>query len=314
MKRNLKSLTTSLTAVLLASTIIFYACEKTKDAVMDFTEIDKVSADIADFHTYAMTKILNEVHLYEDIEGQNCIEKLNNFIEEEMLNYDFKYLNFDAGTAHFPNTYDYAMYQKICSTIEKGYDFSAFSTIENTPISNAKNMVIAMPAVTFSMATVNNRVVAPNYNLIDRKCQNIENKMSSLVTMYDDFGQLKTAYLKYVAEELKDVTTTNDYVYLRNYADVFISSFEYWIDYYKNGTKGKFKDIWNKVKEGVIVDATGAVVFGVAGAVGGAVVGSMAGGVGAGPGAAAGVVGGAITGAIGSSGMYAVDQIRRTAK
>ena len=293
-----------LATALVAGVTIFYACTKDKEeTVMNFTEIDKVSSDIADFHTYAMTKFLKEVCSNEDVVNQNTIDKLNHFIEKEVLNYDFKYLKFDASTGHLSNIYDYEMYQKICSTVAKGYDFSTFSSIKNTSTSKATAMLMPATTTTFTMATVNNVVVAPIYSLIERKCQNIENKMSSLVTTYNDFGQLKTAYLKYVTEELKDVTTTNDYTYLRCYADVYISSFEYWVNYY--GTKGWLKDTWNKVKEGVAVDAGGAV----AGAIYGAYAGAVAGGVGAAPGAAAGAASGAVVGACATSAGWAVTKV-----
>ena len=307
MKRIFKLSIALIAVVLVAGAGIFWACQKEKIEKMDFTEIDKVSSDIADFHTYAMTKILNNPHLYEDAESKNSIDKLNDFIIKEMLNYDFKYLKIEANTTPSSYIFDYSAYKEIASIVEKGYDFSKISNAVNT--TNSKSISAAARTNT-ELVVVNNTVPTPSYNLIERKCQNIENKMSSLVTIYNDFGQLQTAYLKFVAEELKDVTFINDYTYLRYYADVYISSFEYWVNYY-SGTKGKLGDIWNKVKVGVGVDAAGAIGGAIGGAVGGAVVGSLAGGVGAGPGAAVGAVGGAISCGIGASATYAITNLTR---
>ena len=302
MKKKVKLFAVLLTVVLVAGAGIFYACEKTKDSVkMDFSEIDKISAEIGEFHTYAMTKFIDEVSSSKDIVivDQNYINKLTLFFEKEMLNYDFKHLKLDDYPSNFSDIYDYSTYQKICSTIKKGYDFSVFSSIENT--SNTKATV---------MLATSSRIVTPNYILIEKKCKNIENKMESLVTINNTFKEVQTAYLKFITEELKDVTNINDYTYLRYYADVYISSFEYWVDYYsKNGAKGWLRDTWNKVKEGVAVDAGGAVAGGIYGAYTGAAAGSVVGGVGAAPGVVAGMASGAVVGACATSAGWAVTKL-----
>lgn len=114
--------------------------------------------------------------------------------------------------------------------------------------------------------------------------------------MYDSETpeEFEKEYNDYVSDVLSNVTDMNNYMCIRFYTDMYMSSFVTWITYlYGENEKSttvalawKYvksmlnehgKEIWKEVKPIVAVDAGGAV--------GGAMLGSCVGGVGAVPGA-----------------------------
>ena len=82
--------------VLVALMSIFYACTKEENdnpsKLQKFEEINRISSEMADFHTFFMKKFLTETYTKNDALDQKTVEKLVTSIETEMRNYDFKSL------------------------------------------------------------------------------------------------------------------------------------------------------------------------------------------------------------------------------
>ncbi|MDR2836388.1 MAG: hypothetical protein LBV69_09425 [Bacteroidales bacterium] len=182
--------------------------DNSKSKQISFEEIDLISSEIADFHTYAIKKYMNEIYNEKDILNDEYVRKINDYL------------------------------------------------------------------------------------LISSKCKIIDKKAYDLFLVSNSLEEYKEKYFVFVKEELSTVTTINEYMSLRFFADVYMSSFESWGEYlYSNGskalswwekTKQFAKDAWAELKPTVMAD--------VGGAAGGALVGAAVGGIGAIPGAAGGAV------------------------
>ncbi|MCL2683230.1 MAG: hypothetical protein FWE63_07105 [Bacteroidales bacterium] len=288
----MKKILFTIIAVTIATLCLFQSCNKKEvfenlpkktDKITTLGEIDKISIDVADFHTYALKKFLEEMYSENAVLDEETVVKMANFFEEEMFNYDFKYIGLDNVNVKFSEFFDYSTVKKMLSVSRAGYDISEF--ILNNP--------------KFRLADIKT-------SLIKTKSENIDNNMLFLIEKSETFEDFQQNYLDFVKEELADIRTQktfDEYLYLRIFADVYLSSFECWVEFFdtlgadsKNScctfdskneckcwwcrVKKKAKEIWKEVKPHVTADAIGAGL----GAAGGAALG----GIGAIPGALGG--------------------------
>lgn len=261
--------------------IIFAGCknetETTNDGkIAQFEEIDKISSEVAEFHTYTIKKYLKEIYSKEDIFDQKTAEKIVDFIEKEMFNYNFNYLKINNINHSFFKTFDYFTIEKLISFGNIGYDLLKLEL--NPP--NVKS------------SELNDHIANLNTLLIQTKCNNIEENILPLIEQSETFEEFQQNYLNYVKKELSNVQTIDEYQLIRIFADVFLSSIECWVEFFiTNNSKSWWGDAWNTVKETASdiwheikpyckADAAGAIV--------GAGIGVWVDGIGAGPGAVVG--------------------------
>ncbi|MDR2979847.1 MAG: glycine zipper family protein [Bacteroidales bacterium] len=291
-KRNLKLFIVLFVVALVTGTGFFCACTKDEEGLTpiqsrskelkEFEEIDKISSEMADFHTYVMKKFLEEERFGNNVLDQNAVDEIVNFIKKEMSNYDFKYIEINQESIHFLEIMDIKNIEAIISFSKNNYDFSKVEL----------NLSYAKPS------ELKDYIATLNTILIEEKCKKIEDNMLNLIGKSETFQEFKLYYLKFIENELVNVQTKNEYTYIRYFADISLSSIEYITEFLcENNSKGKFGDMlkegWNIAKPIVAADA------------GGAVIGAMAGAIGSGP----GIVAGGMTGAIGSSAGYCIGNL-----
>jgi hypothetical protein len=253
--------------VAIISGIILYSCQKDtarlkstipKIESLTFEDIDRISSEIADFHTFAMKKFLVEVYSEKDILDNNSVAKIVNFIEKEMRGYDYKYIQLDKDNLDFSEILSLENIETMISFSKNNYDFSKLQLkLSNTQSSELEKYLATL-----------------NTNVIQMKCNNIDSKVPAIIKESEDFEEFKLKYLNFVEKQLADVKTKDEYLYIRFFADVYLSSVEYVTEFlFNDNAKGKFwemvKEGWNIAKPIVAADAEGAV--------GGAMVGMVTG-------------------------------------
>jgi hypothetical protein len=205
-----------------------------------------------------------------------------NFLKKEMRNYDFKYVQLDKDNLDFSEFLSLENIKTMISASENGYDLSMLHlSLPNAQASDLKAY----------LATLNTKV-------IQTKCNNIDIKVPEIIQEAENFEEFKLNYLKFIEKELADVQTNDEYMYIRFFADVYLSSCEYVTEFlFNSNSKGKFwemvKEAWEIAKPICAADA------------GGAVMGAMA-GVAGGPG---GIVGCGMVGACGNSAYYCITNL-----
>lgn len=103
-----------------------------------------------------------------------------------------------------------------------------------------------------------------NTVLITTKYSNIDVKVPEIIEKSENFEEFRSDYLNFIEQELSDIQTKDEYMYVRFFADVYLSSIEYVTEFlFKDNSKGKFWDTvkaaWNIAKPIVAADASGAV-------------------------------------------------------
>jgi hypothetical protein len=240
-------------------------------------DIDKISSEMADFHTFTMRKFLTEIYSEKDILDDNSVEKIVNFIKQEMRDYDFKYIQLNEDNLNFSEFLNLKNIKTMISLSENGYDLSGLLNLD-LPSAQSSELKTYLASL--------------NTVAIQTKLNNIELNVPEIIGKSEDFEEFKSSYLKFVENELVDVQTHDEYMYIRIFADTYLSSFEYVTEFlFQGNSKGKFwdtvKEAWNQAKPIVAADASGAVM------------GAMLGVIGTGPGIVVGGMGGACAGSAG---------------
>ena len=247
-------------------------------------DIDAMSEEIADFHDYF-------IHLFWDSiykEGMTCdadfILAMRDIVNDKAKSYPFVFIDKNG----FGKYYDDDSFVDLCFDAMKG-DTLDLSYVEN----------------------LYGDKVDVNFALVEREANQAAAHLENLFYTSSTPEEMEAAYENYVEKRLGNMKTQQDYLCLRFYTDMYLSSFTTWCNilYGQNdGTKKSnwwksawdkakqtAKDVWKEVKPIVKADAKGAVT--------GAMVG-LAGG-------AAGVGGGAVTGACVDSAGKCIDNISR---
>jgi hypothetical protein len=278
----------SVAVIALTVFVVFSSCNKEKENTdnknqksLQIEDINEISSEIAKFHTFAMKKFLTEIYSENDILDDNSVEKMVIFFKNEMINYDFKYIKLNKDNMDFSEILSLENIETMISFSENSYDFSTL----NLNLSNANSSELAIYLATLNTA------------LIKTKCSNIDVNVPNLIINSENFEEFRLNYLDFVENELSDIQTNDEYMYIRFFADVYLSSIEYVPEFlFKDNSKGKFwdmlKEAWEIAKPIVAADASGAV----AGAMVGAVTGP-------------GIVATGMAGACGSSAGYCVGQL-----
>ena len=233
---------------------------------------------MAAFHTFFMKKFLAECE-YDVLDITTCKELIIS-IEREMLEYDFTHIVLSPDNIQFVDMLH----------LENIHTMIAFSESGNY---NFSGLHLHIPGQSPSL--LENYIATLNTRLIQEKFIRIENAFSRILYDTESFESLREMYSASVKEILSHVKTTDEYMYIRIFADMYLSSFEYITEYLlsKNPSKGKLwdtiKEAWNIAKPIVGAD------------VGGAVTGAMAGTV-SGP----GIVATGMAGACGASATYCI--------
>lgn len=154
-----------------------------------------------------------------------------------------------------------------------------------------------------------------DFSMIEKEASQCIDYLENLFYNADTPEEMENKYNEYINSKLSGLKTKMEYISLKFYTDMYLSSFTTWCNILYGGGEKMFtlkkkdkkgwlssawssvkqaaKETWKEVKPVVAADAKGAVK--------GAIVGACAGGVGAGPGAA--------YGAAGSSAGKCVEQI-----
>lgn len=266
------------------ATFMFTSCKEEKDVFVqdqsgiqsnkknyDYTyeEIDLMSQEIASFHNDAINYFLSEMYKPNDVLDKAYMLNLKKEMLEQANNYEFKYLNKEYIKDDLINDEDFLY---ICMGNENGFNFSKLDKYNEQGLYDIK-----------MIESLSNECVL---------------KLQSLLYDSETPEEFEMQYNTYVSEVLSKVTDKNNYMCIRFYADMYMSSFITWSNYLyggneevtkgsrllgsawtylKKGLKEHGKEIWNEVGDVVAIDAGGAVT--------GAMAGSAIGGVGAGPGA-----------------------------
>lgn len=271
------------------ATFMFTSCKEDKDVFVqdqseiqnskknyDYTyeEIDQISQEITTFHNDVINHFLSEMYKPNDVLDEAYILNLKKMILEQANNYEFKYLNKEYFNDNLIKDNDFLF---ICGN-DNGFNFSELDKYNEKGLYDVK--------------------------MIESLSNECALKLQSLLYDSETTEEFEMQYNTYVSEVLSKVTDKNNYMCIRFYADMYMSSFITWSNYLyggnekgakgsrlvgmawkylKNNLKEHGKEIWNQVGDVVAADAGGAVL----GAMGGVYVG----GIGAGPGAAIGATG-----------------------
>lgn len=281
--------------LIVVSLLALFSCEKeseqnsfvstkSSEYFSSTKDIDAMSEEIADFHDYF-------IHLFWDSiykEGMTCdadlILAIRDIVNDKAKTYPFVYID----KSEFEKDEDDKSFVNLCFDAMKG-DTLDLSYVEN----------------------LYGDKVDVNFALVEREANQAAAHLENLFYTSSTPEEMEAAYENYVEKRLGNMKTQQDYLCLRFYTDMYLSSFTTWCNilYGQNdGTKKSncwksawdkakqtAKDVWKEVKPIVKADAKGAVT--------GAMVG-LAGG-------AAGVGGGAVTGACVDSAGKCIDNISR---
>lgn len=272
--------------LIVVSLFALFSCEKESEQnSFEFTkssvgfsstdDIDAMSEEITDFHDYFIHFFWDNIYK----EGMTCdadfILAMQDIVNDKAKVYPFVYID----KSGFEKDDDDDSFVNLCFDAMKG-DTLNLSYVE----------------------MLYGDKVDVNFALVEREANQAAIHLENLFYTSSTPEQMEAAYEKYVEQRLGNMKTQQDYLCLRFYTDMYLSSFTTWCNilYGQNdGTKKSnwwksawdkakktAKNVWKEVKPVVKADATGAAA--------GALVGLSAAGVGAGPGAASGALGGSL--------------------
>lgn len=239
-------------------------------------EVDAVSTEICSLHDYLITSYMKNEYEEGDVVSDAYLLTIKKFILDKVASYDLKYMNKDEFSNDAISDDDFLY---ICSQLLN---------------SDTLNLL--------GFEKYNQEKIF-DFSLIENVSNLCASQMESLFYLSQTPKEFEELYYAYVEEELSKVQDINDYMCIRFYSDMYLSSFITWCNYFYGYNKGKegfgkwasgvwkrvksaAKETWKEVKPIVTADAGGAVS--------GAVLGSAVGGIGAGPGAATGAAGASI--------------------
>ena len=279
--------------LIVVSLFALFSCEKESEQnSFEFTkssvgfsstqDIDAMSEEITDFHDYFIHFFWDNIYK----EGMTCdadfILAMRDIVTDKAKSYPFVYID----KSGFGKYDDDDSFVNLCFDGMKG-DTLNLSYVE----------------------MLYGDKVDVNFALVEREANQAVAYLENLFYTSSTPEQMEAAYEKYVEQRLGNMKTQQDYLCLRFYTDMYLSSFTTWCNilYGQNdGTKKSnwwksawdkakqtAKDVWKEVKPIVKADAKGATT--------GAMVG-LAGG-------AAGVGGGAVSGACIESAGKCIDNI-----
>lgn len=235
-------------------------------------EIDAVSREIADYHYYALVEYMNDHYCVGDSFDNTYLQKVNNFAVDAFYKYDF---------SHVSKSYSKSIAK---STIQKTIDFDFLSTVS----------LMSRDDMDFTLLSRYDQHA--NAALVDEKCKLIISVFEKIFYTSKTLEEFEYNYYLTVDQELAEMRSgMKDYMSVRFFADMCMSSFKGWCTYFYEDkgfgelsfkaanvswwdkVKQRAAAVWTEIKPLVKADAAGAVV--------GGLVGAAAGGIGAGPGA-----------------------------
>lgn len=279
--------------LIVVSLLALFSCEKeseqnsfvstkSSEYFSSTKDIDAMSEEIADFHDYF-------IHLFWDSiykEGMTCdadlILAMRDIVNDKAKSYPFVFIDKNG----------FGKYDDDDSFVDLCFDGMKGDTLNLSYVESLYGDKVDV-----------------NFALVEREANQAVAHLENLFYTSSTPEEMEAAYENYVEKRLGNMKTQQDYLCLRFYTDMYLSSFTTWCNilYGQNdGTKKSnwwksvwdkakqtAKDVWKEVKPIVKADAKGAVT--------GAMVG-LAGG-------AAGVGGGAVTGACVDSAGKCIDNI-----
>ncbi len=280
------------TCLIVVSLFALFSCEKESEQnSFEFTksseyfsstkDIDAMSEEITDFHDYFIHFFWDNIYKESMTCDADFILAMRDIVTDKAKAYPFVYID----KSGFEKDDDDDSFVNLCFDAMKG----------DTLDLSREEMLYGDK-------------VDVNFALVEREANQAAAHLENLFYTSSTPEEMEVAYENYVEKRLDNMKTQQDYLCLRFYTDMYLSSFTTWCNilYGQNdGTKKSnwwksawdkakqtAKDVWKEVKPVVKADAEGAV--------GGAVVGMAAGGVGAGPGAVGGAAGSSIGKCVGN--------------
>ena len=279
--------------LIVVSLLALFSCEKeseqnsfvstkSSEYFSSTKDIDAMSEEIADFHDYF-------IHLFWDSiykDGMTCdadfILAMRDIVNDKAKSYPFVFIDKNG----------FGKYDDDDSFVDLCFDGMKGDTLNLSYVESLYGDKVDV-----------------NFALVEREANQAAAHLENLFYTSSTPEEMEAAYENYVEKRLGNMKTQQDYLCLRFYTDMYLSSFTTWCNilYGQNdGTKKSnwwksawdkakqtAKDVWKEVKPIVKADAKGAVT--------GAMVG-LAGG-------AAGVGGGAVTVACVDSAGKCIDNI-----
>lgn len=242
--------------------------------IMTTEKVNNYSSDICEFHNYSVTYLWDRLQGSSPLCDSAFLLQVRTIVGDLSRDYSFEYIERDG----FLNSWDNSFFVNMCMD--------------------------AMQTDTLDLSFEKSLYERP-FNI---NCSLIERKANAAILVLEDLfynsntpDEMEVAYKRYVNGLLSDINNSYEYMCIKFYTDMYLSSFTTWCnilngdrskvslkkkDSWLSGAwkkvKAKAKETWKELKPVVSADAEGAVA--------GAMVGACAGGVGAGPGAATGAV------------------------
>ncbi len=233
-----------------------------------YEQINLLSEEVSEFHNNVINYFLRELYKPTDVMNEEYLLNLRQMILDQAGNYDFKYMNKNDFNDELIEDDEFL----LCCFNAMQYDTLNLSSLSHY-----------------------NEDCLFDFSLIEKKSNRCALELESLFYDSESPEEFESKYNAYIEEALGQVTDKYNYMCIRFYADMYMSSFITWSNYLfgesnqakkPNGwlnktwdkAKAKAKKFWKDVKPIVAADA------------GGAVTGAMIGSVGGLPGAGAGAV------------------------
>lgn len=256
--------------LIVVSLLALFSCEKeseqnsfvstkSSEYFSSTKDIDAMSEEIADFHDYF-------IHLFWDSiykEGMTCdadfILAMRDIVTDKAKAYPFVYID----KSGFEKDDDDDSFVNLCFDAMKG----------DTLDLSREEMLYGDK-------------VDVNFALVEREANLAVAYLENLFYTSSTPEEMEASYERYVKQRLGNMKTQQDYLCLRFYTDVYLSSFTTWCNilYGQDGNAAKesnwwsstwkeikqtAKEVWNDVKPVVKSDAKGAVKGAIKGVLGG---------------------------------------------
>ncbi len=247
------------------------SCNKSFAVTASNSEIDNISEEVATFHDYLINYFWNDIFEKDMRCNSDLILKMRDLIVEKAKTYPFAYISKDE----FEKEIDNDTFVELC------FDAMKYDTLNLS-----------------YMAKLYGDKLDMDFASVEKEANQIAIHLENLFYTSATPEEMEKAYESYVVRRLGFMKTEEEYLVLRFYADMYLSSFTTWcnilygdenIEVKKktswlasawNKAKQTAKAVWKEVKPVVKADAGGAA--------GGAIVGAAGGVAGAATGAATG--------------------------
>lgn len=258
------------TCLIVVSLFALFSCEKESEQnSFEFTkssvgfsstdDIDAMSEEITDFHDYFIHFFWDNIYK----EGMTCdadfILAMRDIVTDKAKAYPFVYID----KSGFEKDDDDDSFVNLCFDAMKG----------DTLDLSREEMLYGDK-------------VDVNFALVEKEANQAAAHLENLFYTSSTSEKMEVAYERYVKQRLGNMKTQQDYLCLRFYTDMYLSSFITWCNilYGQDGSAAKesnwwsstwkevkqtAKEVWNEVKPIVNSDAKGAVKGAIKGLVGG---------------------------------------------